>query len=33
MANQNNSDFTENIINLLVSTKDNKELVEKLKRI
>lgn len=33
MANQNNSDFTENIINLLVSTKNNNELVDKIKRI
>jgi len=33
LSNQNNSDFTETIINLLVSTKNNDELVEKVKRI
>jgi len=33
LSNQNNLDFAETIINLLVSTKNNDELVEKLKRI
>ena len=33
LSKQNNSDFTETIINLLVSTKNNDELVERIKRI
>ena len=33
LSNQNNSDFKETIINLLVSTKNNDELVERIKRI
>jgi len=33
LSNQNNADFAETIINLLVSTKNNDELVEKIKKI